>query len=136
MSWIGKVNRGDDKPPTFYSKYFKILHIKYSLYTPSDIHSTCVPSEKFLLCIIHICHKHILKKKSQEASLPHLFTVLHSLHLTIDLRISESLVFALFSANSRLLMSLRRALYLFICSTTISSTHLKKGERKNCYKQK
>lgn len=45
-------------------------------------------------------------------------------HLTIDLRIKDRRLLALFSANSRLLMSLRRALYLFICSMTMSSTQL------------
>lgn len=44
--------------------------------------------------------------------------------LTIDLRIKERRLLALFSANSRLLMSLSRALYLFICSITINSTQL------------
>lgn len=40
-----------------------------------------------------------------------------------------SLLLALLSANSRLLMSFRRTLYLFICSQMISSTHLQ-WERK------
>lgn len=40
---------------------------------------------------------------------------------------------ALFSANSRLLMSFSLALYLFICSPMISSTHLqKKKEHTQC----
>lgn len=40
-----------------------------------------------------------------------------------------SLFLALFSANSRLLMSFSRALYLFICSPMISSTHLRKKKK-------
>lgn len=40
-----------------------------------------------------------------------------------------SLLLALLSANSRLLMSFSRTLYLFICSQMISSTHLQR-ERK------
>lgn len=44
--------------------------------------------------------------------------------LTNDRRMRVSLHLALFSANSRLLMSFRRILYLFICSQMISSTHL------------
>lgn len=51
--------------------------------------------------------------------------------LTIDLRIRDRRLLALFSANSRLLMSLRRALYLFICSMTISSTQLRVTKRQN-----
>lgn len=41
-----------------------------------------------------------------------------------------SLHLALLSANSRLLMSLSRTLYLFICSQMMSSTHLKKQTKK------
>ena len=44
--------------------------------------------------------------------------------LTIERRMRVSLHLALFSANSRVLMSLSRTLYLFICSHMISSTHL------------
>lgn len=47
--------------------------------------------------------------------------------LTMDLLMWVSLLFALLSANSRLLMSFRRALYLLICSLMISSTHLQYG---------
>lgn len=44
--------------------------------------------------------------------------------LTMDLLMWVSLLLALLSANSRLLMSFRRALYLLICSLMTSSTHL------------
>lgn len=44
--------------------------------------------------------------------------------LTIDLRMSVRRLFALLSANSSVLMSFSRALYLFICSQIIISTHL------------
>lgn len=40
-----------------------------------------------------------------------------------------SLLLALFSANSRLLMSFRQALYLLICSLMTSSTHLQGREQ-------
>lgn len=44
----------------------------------------------------------------------------------MDLLMWVSLLLALLSANSRLLMSFRRALYLLICSLMTSSTHLGK----------
>lgn len=54
----------------------------------------------------------------------------HSFDLTIDRRMKVSLFLALFSANSRVLMSFSRNLYLFICSQMISSTHLWKDGKK------
>lgn len=45
--------------------------------------------------------------------------------LTMDLLMCVSLFLALLSANSRLLMSFRRARYLLICSLMTSSTHLR-----------
>lgn len=48
--------------------------------------------------------------------------------LTMDFLMWVSLLLALLSANSRLLMSFRRALYLLICSLIISSTHLQRRE--------
>lgn len=44
-----------------------------------------------------------------------------------------SLDLALFSANSRVLMSFRRALYLVICSQMITSTHLEDVEEAREY---
>lgn len=64
----------------------------------------------------------------------HLITVglVTLLELTIDRRMRVSLHLALFSANSRLLMSFSRTLYLFICSQMISSTHLQRdGKTQN-----
>lgn len=52
----------------------------------------------------------------------------HEASLTRDLLMWVSLLLALLSANSRLLMSFRRALYLLICSLMISSTHLQMKE--------
>lgn len=52
----------------------------------------------------------------------------HEASLTRDLLMWVSLLLALLSANSRLLMSFRRALYLLICSLMISSTHLQTEE--------
>lgn len=52
------------------------------------------------------------------------------IELTIDRRICVSLDLALFSANSRVLMSFSLTLYLFICSQIISSTHLWRGSKR------
>lgn len=55
--------------------------------------------------------------------------------LTMDFLMCVSLLLALFSANSRLLMSFRRALYLPICSLMINSTHLQ-GKRIHLHKNR
>lgn len=71
-----------------------------------------------MLCS-HLKRFKILNDESCEAVFHNMW-----LKLTIDRRIKVSLHLALFSANSRLLMSFNRILYLFICSQIMSSTHL------------